>query len=277
MLGLDIDREALAEIAGRCRGTPRIANRLLRRVRDYALVHGGQADVAAGRARRSTSTTSIALGLDRLDRAVMMIILTRFGGGPVGLNTLAVAVGEEAETIEAVVEPFLVRIGLITRTPAGRVATPCSVAALRTGAARVGHRRRSRSMTYNPEASASCTLDVRIAHPGRFHPMVLELWIDHHHARRPGGADLLHVPQLAQAPAGRPRDPVEVVPGAKVMTNFGVFGTILSIDEEENQVQLESTPGTVLTVHRQTIARVIDAAEVEAAPRGRRRGRARVR
>ncbi|NUT59427.1 MAG: Holliday junction branch migration DNA helicase RuvB, partial [Agromyces sp.] len=67
-----------------------------------------------------------ALGLDRLDRAVMQTILTRFGGGPVGLNTLAVSVGEEAETIEAVVEPFLVRIGLITRTPRGRVATPAA-------------------------------------------------------------------------------------------------------------------------------------------------------
>lgn len=123
MLGLDVDREALAEIAGRCRGTPRIANRLLRRVRDYALVHGGRADLGAVRAALELYDVD-PLGLDRLDRAVMQIILTRFGGGPVGLNTLAVSVGEEAETIEAVVEPFLVRIGLITRTPRGRVATP---------------------------------------------------------------------------------------------------------------------------------------------------------
>ncbi|WP_400998852.1 Holliday junction branch migration DNA helicase RuvB [Agromyces sp. GXQ0307] len=123
MLGLDIDRAAIAEIAGRCRGTPRIANRLLRRVRDYALVHGGRADVDAVRAALELYDVD-PLGLDRLDRAVMMTILTRFGGGPVGLNTLAVSVGEEAETIEAVVEPFLVRIGLITRTPRGRVATP---------------------------------------------------------------------------------------------------------------------------------------------------------
>ncbi|MRX45001.1 Holliday junction branch migration DNA helicase RuvB [Agromyces kandeliae] len=123
MLGLDVDREAVAEIAGRCRGTPRIANRLLRRVRDYALVHGGRADVDAVRAALELYDVD-PLGLDRLDRAVMMTILTRFGGGPVGLNTLAVSVGEEAETIEAVVEPFLVRIGLITRTPRGRMATP---------------------------------------------------------------------------------------------------------------------------------------------------------
>jgi Holliday junction DNA helicase RuvB len=132
MLGLAIDREAVAEIAGRCRGTPRIANRLLRRVRDYALVHPsggagrvGRADVEAVRAALELYDVD-PLGLDRLDRAVMTTLLTRFGGGPVGLNTLAVSVGEEAETIEAVVEPFLVRIGLITRTPRGRVATPAA-------------------------------------------------------------------------------------------------------------------------------------------------------
>lgn len=125
MLGLDSDRDALAEIAGRCRGTPRIANRLLRRVRDYALVHGERPDIDAVRDALDLYDVD-ALGLDRLDRAVMDMILTRFNGGPVGLNTLAVSVGEEAETIEAVVEPFLVRIGLITRTPRGRVATPAA-------------------------------------------------------------------------------------------------------------------------------------------------------
>ncbi|MFC4244566.1 Holliday junction branch migration DNA helicase RuvB [Gryllotalpicola reticulitermitis] len=123
LLELDIDRESLAEIAGRSRGTPRIANRLLRRVRDYALVHTGRADLGAVRAALELYDVD-ALGLDRLDRAVMQTILTRFDGGPVGLSTLAVSVGEEAETIESVVEPFLVRIGLISRTPRGRVATP---------------------------------------------------------------------------------------------------------------------------------------------------------
>lgn len=122
LLELPVDRSALAEIAGRCRGTPRIANRLLRRVRDYALVHGGGAGLDA--VHKALDLYDVdELGLDRLDRAVMEIILTRFDGGPVGLNTLAVSVGEEAETIESVVEPFLVRIGLLTRTPRGRVAT----------------------------------------------------------------------------------------------------------------------------------------------------------
>lgn len=121
LLDLDIDRDALAEIAGRCRGTPRIANRLLRRVRDYALVNG-IGGVAAVHAALELYDVD-ELGLDRLDRAVMQTVLTRFDGGPVGLNTLAVSVGEESETIESVVEPFLVRIGLLTRTPRGRLAT----------------------------------------------------------------------------------------------------------------------------------------------------------
>ncbi|TDW31437.1 Holliday junction branch migration DNA helicase RuvB [Cryobacterium psychrophilum] len=122
LINLPIGQRALAEIAGRCRGTPRIANRLLRRVRDYALVHGHDADLTAVHAALELYDVD-EIGLDRLDREVMKIILTRFGGGPVGLNTLSVSVGEESETIEAVVEPFLVRIGFLTRTPRGRVAT----------------------------------------------------------------------------------------------------------------------------------------------------------
>ena len=122
LLGIVVDGEALAEIAGRCRGTPRIANRLLRRVRDYALVHGRDADLATVRAALELYDVD-DLGLDRLDREVVRTILTRFDGGPVGLGTLAVSVGEEADTIESVVEPFLVRVGLLVRTPRGRVAT----------------------------------------------------------------------------------------------------------------------------------------------------------
>jgi len=122
LLALDVEATALAEIAGRSRGTPRIANRLLRRVRDYAVVNETGAGLDAVQAALHLYDVD-ELGLDRLDRAVMKIILERFDGGPVGLNTLAVSVGEEAETIESVVEPFLVRIGLLTRTPRGRVAT----------------------------------------------------------------------------------------------------------------------------------------------------------
>lgn len=121
LLSLKIGDNAVAEIAGRCRGTPRIANRLLRRVRDYALVHDTDGLDAVHKALDLYDVDE--LGLDRLDRAVLSIILSRFDGGPVGLKTLAVSVGEEAETIESVVEPFLVREGLLTRTPKGRVAT----------------------------------------------------------------------------------------------------------------------------------------------------------
>ncbi len=127
LLGLAIQPEALDEIARRSRGTPRIANRLLRRVRDYALVHGIAADLPAVRGALELYDVDDG-GLDRLDRAVMTVLLERFSGGPVGLSTLAVSVGEEAETIESVVEPFLVRIGLIARTPRGRVATPAAYA-----------------------------------------------------------------------------------------------------------------------------------------------------
>jgi Holliday junction DNA helicase RuvB len=123
LLGLDLAPDARAEIASRSRGTPRIANRLLRRVRDYALVHGRSADHTAVHEALELYDVD-PLGLDRLDRAVLEAILARFDGGPVGLSTLAVSVGEEPETIESVVEPFLVRIGMISRTPRGRVATP---------------------------------------------------------------------------------------------------------------------------------------------------------
>ena len=122
LLGFALEAEARAEIAGRSRGTPRIANRLLRRVRDFALVRGGVGSVSVVDAALKLYDVD-ALGLDRLDRAVLHALVTRFDGGPVGIGTLAVSIGEDAETIEAVVEPFLVRAGLISRTPRGRVAT----------------------------------------------------------------------------------------------------------------------------------------------------------
>jgi holliday junction DNA helicase RuvB len=122
VLGVTLTPDALEEIAKRSRGTPRIANRLLRRVRDYQKVHGGDSAIDDAKAALDLYDVD-EWGLDRLDRQVLDILLTRFGGGPVGLGTLSVSVGEEAETIEAVVEPFLVRQGFIVRTPRGRVAT----------------------------------------------------------------------------------------------------------------------------------------------------------
>lgn len=126
LLGVALTPEGATELAGRCRGTPRIANRLLRRVRDWAQVHGsGVVDQSSAQAALELYEVD-HLGLDRIDRAVLLAIIERFNGGPVGLSTLAVAVAEEPETIESVSEPFLVRLGLLTRTPRGRVATPAA-------------------------------------------------------------------------------------------------------------------------------------------------------
>lgn len=123
-LEVDIDADAAAEIASRSRGTPRIANRLLRRVRDWAQVRGsGHLDHDAARAALAVYEVD-DLGLDRLDRAVLNALCTRFAGGPVGLSTLAVAVGEETDTVETMVEPYLVREGFLVRTPRGRQAAP---------------------------------------------------------------------------------------------------------------------------------------------------------
>ncbi len=122
-LNLSIEPGALAEVASRSRGTPRIANRLLRRVRDFSLV-AEHSSISIADARAALELYEVdELGLDRLDRSILQILTTRFDGKPVGLSTLAVAVGEEQDTIEAVVEPFLVRMGLISRTPRGRQAT----------------------------------------------------------------------------------------------------------------------------------------------------------
>ena len=123
LLGLTIDKSAISEIASRSRGTPRIANRLLRRVRDFAQVQGSNA-LSHQHAKLALDMYEVdAKGLDRLDRAVLLALIDRFNGGPVGLSTLAIAVGEETETVEAVAEPFLVRNGFMARTPRGRVAT----------------------------------------------------------------------------------------------------------------------------------------------------------
>ncbi len=123
ILGVPLTDDGAAEIAGRSRGTPRIANRLLRRVRDYAEVRA-DGIVDATNAQAALRVYDVDdLGLDRLDKAVLTALVRSFGGGPVGLSTLAVAVGEQPDTVEEVCEPFLVRAGLLARTPRGRVAT----------------------------------------------------------------------------------------------------------------------------------------------------------
>jgi holliday junction DNA helicase RuvB len=123
ILDVEVEEEGADEIARRSRGTPRVANRLLRRVRDFAQVrHDGV--VTADVARNGLELFDVdELGLDKLDLAILSAIVERFGGGPVGLSTLAAAVGEETDTVEDVYEPYLLQIGFLTRTPRGRVAT----------------------------------------------------------------------------------------------------------------------------------------------------------
>jgi Holliday junction DNA helicase RuvB len=123
LLGVEINQDAVTEIGSRSRGTPRVANRLLRRVRDYAQIHG-DGTVTFDAAQSALAMYEVdQIGLDRLDKALLETLVKRFNGGPVGITTLAMAIGEEAETIESLAEPFLVRMGLLARTPRGRVAT----------------------------------------------------------------------------------------------------------------------------------------------------------
>lgn len=130
LLGVDVSEEGGLEIASRSRGTPRIANRLLRRVRDYAEVRADGV-VDQDIAHRALDLFEVdRLGLDRLDRSVLDALCRNFGGGPVGVSTLAVAVAEERETVEELAEPFLVRMGFLARTPRGRVATAAAWAHL---------------------------------------------------------------------------------------------------------------------------------------------------
>jgi Holliday junction DNA helicase RuvB len=123
LLGVEIEDSGAVAIAERSRGTPRVANRLLKRVRDYAEVHG-DGTVSAQLARSALDLLEVDhLGLDRLDREILRTICDKFSGGPVGLSTLAASVGEEQDTIEDVYEPYLLQRALIERTPRGRAAT----------------------------------------------------------------------------------------------------------------------------------------------------------
>jgi len=123
LLGVETEEAAAEEIARRCRGTPRIANRLLRRVRDYAQVR------ADGRITQPVAQTALNLldvdryGLDEIDQKIMMTILEKYRGGPVGVNTIAASISEEPDTIEEVYEPYLIQLGFLNRTPRGRMAT----------------------------------------------------------------------------------------------------------------------------------------------------------
>lgn len=123
ILGIEGDREGLREIASRSRGTPRIANRLLRRVRDYAQVRGGGV-ITDSVAHEALDMLEVDKeGFDKMDRRILLTMITKFDGGPVGIDTLSAAISEEKETIEDVYEPYLIQGGFVDRTPRGRVAT----------------------------------------------------------------------------------------------------------------------------------------------------------
>jgi Holliday junction DNA helicase RuvB len=131
ILNITIDDDGAAQIARRSRGTPRIANRLLRRVRDYAEVNhptaSGEGIIDAGIAADALVLFGVdARGLDKVDRAILSALCKQFGGGPVGLTTLAISVSEQPETLEDVYEPFLIQQGFLSRTPRGRIAMPAA-------------------------------------------------------------------------------------------------------------------------------------------------------
>jgi Holliday junction DNA helicase RuvB len=131
ILKIPITPEGAAEIAARSRGTPRIGNRLLRRVRDFAVVKG-DGTITADIAKGGLELLQIdELGLDEIDRRIISVIADDFGGGPVGVKTIAISVGEEVRTIEEVYEPYLIQIGFVKRTPQGRETTPAALAHLK--------------------------------------------------------------------------------------------------------------------------------------------------
>ncbi len=126
LLNIEVDEEGAFEIAGRSRGTPRISNRLLRRVRDFAQVDGGGVVTKPVACSALERLEVDFRGLDSMDKKLLLTIIDKFGGGPVGLDTLAAAIAEERDTIEDVYEPYLIQEGLIERTPRGRLATPAA-------------------------------------------------------------------------------------------------------------------------------------------------------
>ncbi len=137
-LGFDVDADSARLIAARSRGTPRIANRLLKRVKDYAIVNSGGSFSPATTEAALELYGVDSLGLDRIDRSILELLVNRFAGKPVGLGTLAVAIGEERDTIEEVVEPYLIRLGLIHRTARGRQATAAAARHLKSPTASDG-------------------------------------------------------------------------------------------------------------------------------------------
>ncbi len=272
LLDVDVTSEGAAEIASRSRGTPRIANRLLRRVRDYAQVRADGV-VSLDVARRALELYEVdESGLDRLDLGVLDALCRRFGGGPVGISTLAVAVGEERETVEEVAEPFLVRMGLLARTPRGRVATRCRLGpprAERSGrpAGQPVRRRRCpvRGVTVRDSSDASSGAGYTSPSPPRLGSA----------SPRPRSRGSV-VPELVSLlpivgiaflfwfliirPASKRQRELSRMQGAleigdDVMLSSGIFGTLAAVEGENLHVLVAD--GVTIKVARGAIANVV--------------------
>jgi preprotein translocase YajC subunit len=242
ILGVDLRADGAAEIAARSRGTPRIANRLLRRVRDFAQVR------ADGSVTREVARAALAvydvdeLGLDRLDRAVLGALVRSFGGGPVGVSTLAVAVGEEPGTVEEVCEPYLVRAGMLARTPRGiwaslhRPTSPradlprCSEA----GAGRLG---------WLSTCGDSETMDISLLFPLLILLLFIPIFLSGRRQRR----QMQEMQRLQSS----------LEPGDVVMTTSGMRGTIVDASYEDT-VDIEIADGVVTTWVRAAVREKIN-------------------
>ena len=289
LLDVPVEPDGTSEIASRSRGTPRIANRLLRRVRDFAQVRADGV-VTLPVARQALELYEVdESGLDRLDLAVLDVLCSRFGGGPVGVSTLAVAVGEERETVEEVAEPFLVRMGLLARTPRGRVATPAAWRhlglAVPAPASRPPDRPSSRTEP-TPRRGRGSEQGTRVPVGGWVSPVTLHRWPGRrrrwpHHPRHLPRS--IAVPELASTllpllaifvvfwlliirPQQRRQKALQQLrsslqPGDQVMLTSGIYATLRSSDGDRATVEI--APGVVVDVASAAIASVESSARAE--------------
>ncbi len=269
LLGVQLTAGGGTEIAGRSRGTPRIANRLLRRVRDFAQVRADGV-VTEEVAREALLVYEVdERGLDRLDRAVLQALVGSFGGGPVGVSTLAVAVGEERETVEEVAEPFLVRAGLLARTPRGRVATPAAWAHLGLTPPRGTAGAAVAPDLFDDVEGGRTTADaVPTGTTGRLPPGLAAVC-----AGRPLGRILTTVeslpffvlilvafylliirPQRARAKAAQQLQE-SLAPGVEVMTTAGLYGTLTEV--RDDSLLIEVSPGVTLRFAKAAVGRIV--------------------
>ena len=244
ILSVPVDGDAAAEIARRSRGTPRIANRLLRRVRDFAEVrHDGSVTLEVAAAGLEVFEVDDQ-GLDRLDHSILQTLIDKFGGGPVGLSTLAASVGEETDTVEDVVEPYLLQLGFLRRTPRGRVATEHAYRHL--GVVRPGHPAAVGWRGRLPVPSTEVCMLAILAQQTQANPLVallplLLMGVVFYF--------LLIRPQSQRRRAQmQMQSDVEV--GDEIVTTAGIYGTITEIDDDFGIVTVEVAPGTEIRMAR---------------------------